>query len=49
MYNQFAQRFEEGISGIQKGITSKGGTKQTDKVWERIGRLKEKYASVHQY
>ena len=49
MYNQFAQRFEEGISGIQKGITSKGGTKQTDKVWERIGRLKEKYASVHKY
>ncbi len=49
MYNQFAQRFEEGISGIQNGIASKGGTKQTDKVWERIGRLKEKYASVHQY
>ena len=49
MYNQFAQRFEEGINGIQKGITSKGGTKQTEKVWERIGRLKEKYASVHKY
>ena len=49
MYNQFAQRFEEGISGIQKGITSKGGTKQTDKVWERIGRLKEKYASIYKY
>ena len=49
MYNQFAQRFEEGIGGIQKGIASKGGTKQTDKVWERIGRLKEKYASVHQH
>ena len=49
MYNQFAQRFEEGILGIQNGISSKGGTKKTDKVWERIGRLKEKYASVHQY
>ena len=49
MYNQFAQRFEEGICGIQNGISSKGGTKKTDKVWERIGRLKEKYASVHQY
>jgi len=49
MYNQFALRFEEGIHGIQKGILSKGGTKQTCKVWERIGRLKEKYASVHQY
>ena len=49
MYSQFAQRFEEGICGIQNGISSKGGTKKTDKVWERIGRLKEKYASVHQY
>jgi len=49
MYNQFAQRFEEGIRGIQNGICSKGGTKKTDKVWERIGRLKEKYATVHQY
>ncbi len=49
MYNQFAQRFEEGICGIQNGISSKGGTKKTDKVWERIGRLKEKYGSVHQY
>jgi hypothetical protein len=49
MYNQFARRFEEGIRSIQNGISSKGGTKKTDKVWERIGRLKEKYASVHQY
>lgn len=49
MYNQFAQRFEEGLCGIQNGIGSKGGTKKTDKVWERIGRLKEKYASVHQH
>jgi Transposase DDE domain len=49
MYNQFAQRFEEGIRGIQNGISSKGGTKKTDKVWQRIGRLKEKYASVNQY
>jgi len=49
MNDQFSQRFEEGLRGIQKGITSKGGTKKTDKVWERIGRLKEKYSSTHQY
>ena len=30
-------------------IDNKGGTKRKDKVWERIGRLKEKYASIHQY
>ena len=49
MNDQFSQRFEEGLRGIQKGITSKGGTKKTDKVWERIGRLKEKYSSTHHY
>ena len=49
MNDQFSRRFEEGLLGIQKGIASKGGTKKTDKVWERIGRLKEKYSSTHQY
>lgn len=49
MNNQFSERFEEGLRGIQNGISSKGGTKKTDKVWERIGRLKEKYSSTHQY
>jgi transposase len=49
MNDQFSQRFEEGLRGIQKSIASKGGTKKTDKVWERIGRLKEKYSSTHQY
>ena len=49
MHKLFSDRFEEGLRGIQHGINSKGGTKKTDKVWERIGRLKEKYASVHQY
>jgi transposase len=49
MNDQFCQRFEEGLRTIQKGIASKGGTKKTDKVWERIGRLKEKYSSTHQY
>ncbi len=49
MHNQFSQRFEEGLRGIQNGIGLKGGTKKLDKVWERIGRLKEKYPSAHQY
>ena len=34
---------------MQNGILKKGGTKKTEKVWERIGRLKEKYPSVHQH
>jgi len=49
MNEQFTQRFEEGLRAIQKGIANKGGIKQTAKVWERIGRLKEKYPSTHQY
>jgi len=49
MHNQFAQRFEEGLRGIQHAIASKNGTKKLEKVWERIGRLKEKYSSVNQY
>ena len=48
MHNQFTERFEEGLRSIQNGIGTKGGTKKTEKVWERIGRLKQKYSSVHQ-
>lgn len=49
MHNQFASRFEQGLQGVQNSIHKKGGTKTLTKVWERIGRLKEKYSSVHQY
>ena len=49
MHNQFSERFEEGLRGIQNAISKKSGTKKLDKVWERIGRLKEKYPSVHKY
>jgi hypothetical protein len=32
------------------GVSAKkGGTKRLSKVWERIGRLKEQYPSVHKY
>ncbi len=49
MNGLFAQRFEEGIQTINEGICNKGGTKKLDKVYERIGRLKQKYPSVHKY
>jgi len=49
MNGLLSQRFEEGIQGIQEGIQKKGGTKKIDKVYERIGRLKQKYPSVHKY
>jgi len=47
MNNQFIERFEEGLQIIAKAIAGKHGTKQYDKVNQRIGRLKQKYPSVH--
>ena len=47
MNGLLSQRFEQGIQSIQEGISKKGGTKKLNKVYERIGRLKQKYPSVH--
>ncbi|MFH1936479.1 MAG: IS1634 family transposase [Bacteroidota bacterium] len=49
MNGLLSQRFEEGIQQINSGINTKGGTKKIEKVHERIGRLKQKYPSVHKY
>lgn len=42
MNDKLKQRFEEDISIIEKALTTKGGTKKINKVWERIGRAKQK-------
>lgn len=47
MNGLLSQRFEQGIQNIRDGISKKGGTKKLNKVYERIGRLKQKYPSVH--
>jgi transposase len=49
MNSRFSQRFEEGLTQIKEGIYKKGGVKKQQKVWERIGRLKAKYTSIHKY
>jgi len=49
MNGLLSQRFEEGMQSIREGVDKKGGTKKLDKVHERIGRLKQKYPSVHKY
>jgi transposase len=49
MNGLLSQRFEQGIESIHEGISKKGGTKKLTKVYERIGRLKEKYPSTHNY
>ena len=49
MNRLFAERFEQGLGQIKAGVSRKGGTKKLAKVWERIGRLKEKYPSIHKH
>lgn len=49
MNGLLSQRFEQGIEQINSGVSTKGGTKTVKKVYERIGRLKQKYPSIHQY
>ena len=46
MNDKLKQRFEQDISAIQKAINAKGGTKKINKVWERIGRAKQKHNRV---
>jgi transposase len=46
---RFAQRFEAELTKIADGLTRKGTTKRIDKIWERIGRLKEKSRGVGQH
>ena len=49
MKTKMQQRFEEGIEKIAASLAKKGGIKKYSKVLERIGRQKEKYASIAQY
>jgi transposase len=46
---RFEQRFEEELQKIANALQRKGGTKKVDKVYERIGRAKERYPSVQYY
>lgn len=49
MNSRFKDRFEEGLISIESSLHKKGGIKQLDKVFERIGRLKQKYPSIHRF
>lgn len=49
MNQQFKERFEAGMQRIAGALSKKGGVKREDKVYERIGRLKQKYPSIHRY
>jgi len=49
MKRSFQKRFEEGLQGIRSSLSMKGGTKNYEKVLERIGRLKERSHGIHRY
>ncbi len=49
MNGRFSQRFEERLKQIQQNLGKKNGVKKQAKVWERIGRLKAKYTSIHKH
>lgn len=46
MRDKLCQRFEQDLEDIQTGFAKKRGTKAVDKVWERIGRAKEKHKRI---
>lgn len=49
MNEQFRSRFEAGLQKIADSLAKKGGVKREDKVYERIGRIKQKYPSIQRY
>lgn len=46
MNDKLSQRFEEELVGLAQGIHKKSTTKKTEKIWERIGRIKQKHRMV---
>ena len=49
MKRQFEERFELELQKVEQAISRKGGIKNTAKVYERIGRARQRYPSVQYY
>jgi transposase len=49
MLDKLRSRFEQELLSVRKGLEKKGGTKNHDKVLERIGRIKERNSSIARY
>jgi hypothetical protein len=49
MNNRFQEGLEKGLSCIASSLDKKSGIKTQEKVYERVGRLKEKYPSVARF
>ena len=46
---RFAQRFETALTELSEGLSKPRTHKRVDKVWQRIGRLKEKSRGIAQH
>lgn len=49
MKESFSLRYEDDLEQIRQALFKKGGTKKIDKVWVRIGRLKERYTRANKH
>jgi transposase len=49
MAERFASRFEAGLDALNAGLQRPRTEKRTDKIWERIGRLKQKQHGIGQH
>ena len=49
MNNRLQEGFEKGLSIIEASLSKKSGIKTEEKVYERVGRLKQKYPSISRY
>ena len=49
MNRKFKERFEEELKKAKDSLTKKNGTKNYEKVIERVGRARQKYPSISKY
>ena len=49
MNSKFKERFEEELQKTKDSLTKKNGTKNYEKVIERVGRARQKYPSISKY
>lgn len=49
MNEHFSQHFEEELKNMGNSLHKKGGTKKIEKVYERLGRIKERYPAANKH
>lgn len=49
MKDHFCERYKQEIDAIASSIHKKNGTKQVEKVWQRIGRIQERYSYANKH